>query len=40
MLNWGAKRLDIIHINYTLGHKLGTTKFEIENISYIALFSC
>jgi len=25
---------------YTLGHKLGTTKFEMENIYYIALFSC
>ena len=26
--------------SYTLGHKLGTTKFEIENIFHIALFSC
>jgi fatty-acid desaturase len=25
---------------YTLGHKLGTTKFEMENMFYIALFSC
>ena len=25
---------------YTLGHKLGTTKFEMENIFYITLFSC
>jgi hypothetical protein len=25
---------------YTLGHKLGATKFEMENIFYIALFSC
>jgi hypothetical protein len=25
---------------HTLGHKLGTTKFEMENIFYITLFSC
>jgi hypothetical protein len=32
---------DIIHSIYTLDHKLGTTKFEMENIFfYIALFSC
>jgi hypothetical protein len=27
-------------IIYTLGHKLGTTKYEMENIFYITLFSC
>ena len=25
---------------YTLGHKLGTLQFEMENTFYIALFSC
>jgi predicted aspartyl protease len=25
---------------YTLGHKLGTTKYEMENIFYSTLFSC
>ena len=25
---------------YTLGHKLETTKFEMENIFYISLFAC
>jgi fatty-acid desaturase len=28
------------YLIYTLGHKLGTTKFEMENIFYITLFSC
>jgi hypothetical protein len=25
---------------YTFGHKLGTTKYEMENIFYSTLFSC
>ena len=43
---WGYEKNDIaetLHLEfckYTLGHKLGTTKFEMENIFYITLFSC
>ena len=41
---WGYEKNDIaetLHLEfckYTLGHKLGTTKFEMENIFYITLF--
>ena len=37
---WAMHYLSIDMLLYTLGHKLGTTKLEMENIFYITLFSC